>query len=245
MVSIPIRTYSSGEASRAVSFNLLHEKCKCRVKQKYVCPECDEAETVGRDQMVKGYEFSKGKYVSFTAEELATMAEESQKAIEIEEFVPLDTVDPVYFGSAYYLGPDAGGEKAYKLLGDALRSTGRVALAKWAARGKQHLVMIRPFNGTGMVMQQLRYAGEVKPALTIQDAEISDSELKLAVKLVNQNSSDEFHPEKYKDEVRARYLAAIKRKVDGGEVEDPESDAPRGEVLDLMAALTASLKEKK
>ena len=243
MVSIPIRTYSSGESSKEVSFNMLHAACKCRVKQRLVCPECSDEE-VPRAQTVKGYEFAKGKYVTYTAEELKTMEEETRKAIEIEEFVPLESVDPVYFGSAYYLGPDAGGEKAYQLLGDALRSTGRVALAKWAARGKQHLVMIRPFNGTGMVMQQLRYAEELKPALPIQASEVSESELKLAVKLVNQNSSDEFHPEKYKDEVRNRYLAAIKRKVEGGEVNDPEAGTERTETLDLMAALTASLKKK-
>ena len=140
MVSIPIRMYAAGESASAVSFNLLHNKCKWRLKQQYVCPK--DNEIVARDQMVKGYEFSKEQYVTFTEEELKAMAEESQKAIEITEFVPASKVDPVYFDGAYYLGPDKGGGKAYKLINEAMKKTGRAALAKWAARGKQYLVLI-------------------------------------------------------------------------------------------------------
>jgi DNA end-binding protein Ku len=154
MVSIPIRTYAAGESSAAISFNLLHAKCKSRLKQQYVCPT--DNEVVPRDQMVKGYEFQKDQYVTFTEDEIKAMAEEAQKAIEITEFVPASRVDPVYFDGAYYLGPDKGGEKAYRLLNEAMKKTGRAALAKWAARGKQYLVMIRPV-GNGLVMQQLLY----------------------------------------------------------------------------------------
>ena len=174
MVSIPIRLYSAGESASAVSFNLLHAKCKTRLKQQYVCPK--DEEIVARDQMVKGYEFSKDQYVTFTEDELKAMAEESQRAIEITEFVPASAVDAVYYDGAYYLGPDKGGDKAYRLLNEAMKQTGRAALAKWAARGKQYLVLIRP-SGKGIVMQQLLYADEVRPIseVPMEDAEVKDT----------------------------------------------------------------------
>jgi DNA end-binding protein Ku len=242
MVSIPIRMYSAGESASAVSFNLLHGKCRSRLKQQYVCPK--DNEIVARDQMVKGYEFTKDQYVAFTEEELKAMAEETQKAIEITEFVPASRVDPVYFDGAYYLGPEKGGEKAYKLLNEAMKQTGRAALAKWAARGKQYLVMIRPVE-KGLVMQQLLYRDEVRPIaeVPIEDAELKDAELKLAVQLVEQIASDEFHPENYEDEVRKRYHEAIQRKVEGQEI-TAAPEAPRAQVIDLMEALKASLAAK-
>src|SRR5215470_15689344 len=176
MVSIPIRMYSAGESASAVSFNLLDSKTKTRLKQQYIN---SNNEIVPRDQMVKGYEFSKDKYVTFTEDELKAMAQEAQKAIEITEFVPASQVDAIYFDKPYYLGPDKGGEKAYRLLNEAMKETGRVALAKWAARGKQYLVMIRP-KGKGLVMQQLLYADEVRPfeEVPIGDAEVKEGELK-------------------------------------------------------------------
>jgi DNA end-binding protein Ku len=242
MVSIPIRLYSAGESSAAVSFNLLHAKCKSRLKQQYICPK--DNEIVPRDQMVKGYEFSKDQYVTFTEEELKAMAEDAQKAIEITEFVPASQVDPIYFDGAYYLGPDKGGEKAYKLLTEAMKQTGRSALAKWAARGKQYLVLIRPSAG-GLIMQQLLYADEVRSfaEVPVGDAEVKEPELKLAVQLVEQIASDEFHPENYADEVRKRYLEAIQRKVEGQEV-TTAPEAPRAQIIDLMEALKASLANK-
>jgi DNA end-binding protein Ku len=242
MVSIPIRLYSAGESASAVSFNLLHGKCKSRLKQQYVCPK--DNEIVPRDQMVKGYEFSKEQYVTFTEEELKAMAEETQKAIEITEFVPGTTVDPVYFDGAYYLGPDKGGEKAYRLLNEAMKQTGRAALAKWAARGKQYLVMIRP-AGSGLVMQQLLYADEVRSIseVPIEDAEVKQTELKLAVQIIEQIARDEFHPESYEDEVRKRYHEAIQRKIEGQEI-TAAPEAPRAQIIDLMEALKASLAAK-
>ncbi len=242
MVSIPVRLYAAGESASAVSFNLLHGKCKSRLKQQYVCPK--DGEIVPRDQMVKGYEFSKEQYVTFTEDELKAMAEESQKAIEITEFVPASAVDPVYFDGASYLGPDKGGEKAYRLLNEAMKQTGRVALAKWAARGKQYLVMIRP-SGKGIVMQQLLYSDEVRPIseVPIEDAELREAELKLAVQLVDQIARDEFHPESYEDEVRKRYHEAIQKKVEGQEI-TAAPQAPKAQIIDLMEALKASLAAK-
>ena len=243
MVSIPIRMYSAGESSSAVSFNMLHDKCKSRLKQQYVCPK--DNEIVARDHTVKGYEFAKDQYVSFTEEEIKAMAEEAQKAIEITEFVPAAKVDPVYFDGAYYLGPDKGGEKAYKLINEAMKQTGRAALAKWAARGKQYLVLIRPV-GNGLVMQQLLYKDEVRPIseVPIEEAELKDSELKLAVQLVEQIANDEFKPENYEDEVRKRYHEAIQRKVEGQEVITAAEAPKSAQIIDLMEALKASLAAK-
>ena len=160
LVTVLIRLYAASESQAAVSFNLLHEKCHSRLKQQYVCPK--DEEIVTRDQMVKGYEFAKDQYVVFTEDEIKSMAEEASKTIEITEFVPLAKVDPIYFEGAYYLGPDKGGEKAYRLLSDAMRQTGRCALAKWAARGKQYLTLMRPIDN-GIIMQVLHYADEVRP----------------------------------------------------------------------------------
>jgi DNA end-binding protein Ku len=240
LVSIPIRLYAAGESKSAISFNLLHGKCKTRLKQQYVCPT-DNNEIVPRDQMVKGYEFAKDQYVAFSDEELKAMAEETQKAIEITEFVPVSAVDPVYFDGAYYVGPDRGGEKAFHLLVKAMQQTGRCALAKWAARGKMYLVLIRPASG-GLVMQQLLYADEVRSLteVPVGDAEIKEPELKLAVQLVEQIASDEFHPENYEDEVKKRYQAAIQRKVEGQEVM-AAPEPPRAQIINLMEALKASL----
>jgi DNA end-binding protein Ku len=242
MVSIPIRMYSAGESAAAVTFNLLDAKTKSRLKQQYVNPTTGEI--VPRDQMVKGYEFSKDQYVTFTEDELKAMAQEAQKAIEITEFVPSSQVDPIYFDKPYYLGPDKGGEKAYRLLVEAMKETGRVALAKWAARGKQYLVMIRP-KGNALVMQQLLYADEVRPIseVPVGDAELKEPELKLAMQLIGQIASDEFHPEHYEDEVRKRYHEAIQKKVEGQEV-TAAPEAPRAQIIDLMEALKASLAAK-
>jgi DNA end-binding protein Ku len=240
LVTVPVRIYSASESTAAVSFNMLHAKCHSRLKQQYICPK--DEEIVPRDQMVKGYEFAKDQYVTFTEDELKAMAEESTRAIEITEFVPAAKVDPIYFDSAYYLGPDKGGERAYALLAAAMQQTGRSALAKWAARGKAYLVMVRAID-RGLVMQVLHHADEVRPfsEVPIGDTQVKEPELKLAIQLVDQIASEEFHPENYDDDVRKRYLEAIQRKVEGQEITAPPAEAPRAQVVDLMEALKASL----
>jgi DNA end-binding protein Ku len=242
MVSIPVKLFSAAETKSAISFNLLHGKCGTRLKQQYICPK--DSEIVARDQMVKGYEFAKDQYVTFTEDELKAMAQEAERAIEIAEFVPADQVDPIYFDSAYYLGPDKGGDKAYHLLVKAMRETGRSAVAKWAARGKQYIVLIRPVE-EGLVMQQLHYADEVRSLseVPLGDAEVKDSELGLAVQLVNQIASDEFRPERYEDDVRKRVQGAIQKKIEGQEV-TASAEPPKAQIIDLMEALKASLARK-
>jgi DNA end-binding protein Ku len=243
LVSIPVKLYSTNEARAGVGFNLLHAKCGSRLKQQYICPK--DEEIVERDQMIKGYEFAKGQYVTFTAEELKTLEEQASEAIEITEFVPDEAVSSLYYDKAYYLGPDKGGAKAYSLLAEAMRKTGKVALAKYSARGKQYLVMVH-VQGRGLIMQQLRYADEVKPMseVPLDETPVSDRELDLAMKLIEQIASDDFQPEKYEDEVRKRTLDLIEKKVAGQDIVAAPVEAPQAKVIDLMEALKASLAGK-
>lgn len=247
LVSIPVKLYSATEASRAISFNLLHKACGSRLKQQYLCVK--EEVVVPREDMVKGYEFAKDQYVMFTPEELKAVEETGTHTAEITEFVPLKAVDPVYFDKAYYLGPDKGGAKPYALLARALRDSGRCAIGRWAARGKQYIVMIRPVEDLveGLVMQQLMYAGEVRALrdIDIPKMDVKPAELKLAQQLIEQQSTDKFDATQYTDDVRARVEAAVQRKVEGKEITTSEVAEPEGgQVIDLMEALRASLEKK-
>src|SRR4029077_1736172 len=219
LVSIPVKLYAATQASAGVSFNLLHGKCGSRLKQQYICPR--DNELVGRDDMVKGYEFAKDQYVTFTPEELKALEEKATQSIDIAEFVPLSAIDPVYFDRPYYLGPEKGGDKAYLLLAEAMRESGRAALARYAARGKQYLVMLRPSaDGRGLILQELLYADEVGPMseVPLPDAEVREPELKLAKQLIDQIASETFDPTQYHDDVRERIHADIERKVQGQDI---------------------------
>jgi len=244
LVSIPVKLYSATEASRAISFNLLHKTCGSRLKQQYLCVK--EEIPVARDEMVKGYEFAKDQYVVFTPDELKAMEETGTHMADITEFVPLAAIDPVYFDKAYYLGPDKGGAKPYALLAAALRESKRCAIGRWAARGKQYIVMIRPLED-GLVMQQLLYANEVRSMKDIDLAKIDvrPAELKLAEQLIEQQSSKTFDPTAYKDDVAARIEAAVQKKVEGQEITLTEApEAGGAQVIDLMDALRASLEKR-
>jgi DNA end-binding protein Ku len=243
LVSIPVKLFSATEASRAISFNLLHKTCGSRLKQQYFCVK--EEVPVAREDMAKGYEFSKDQYVMFTPEELKALEEAGTHTADIAEFVPLDSVDPVYFDKAYYLAPDKGGAKPYALLARALRESKRCALGRWAARGKQYIVMIRAVED-GLVMQQLLYAGEVRSMkdIEIPKTEVRDAELKLAQQLIDQQAVDKFDPSTYTDEVRGRVEAAIQKKVEGQEITMAEAPEQGAQVIDLMDALRASLEKK-
>jgi DNA end-binding protein Ku len=244
LVSIPVKLYSATEASKAISFNMLHKTCGSRLKQQYLCIK--EEIPVAREDMVKGFEFAKDQYVMFTPEELKAMEEAGTGTADITEFVPIEQIDPVYFDKAYYIAPDKGGNKPYALLAKALRDSNRCALGRWAARGKQYIVMIRPVD-EGLVMQQLLYAEEVRSIkeIEIPDTPVKDAELKLAKQLIDAQSVDTFDPTSYTDEVAARIRAAVEKKVDGQEItmaEAPESGG--GQVIDLMEALRASLEKR-
>jgi DNA end-binding protein Ku len=240
LVSIPVRLYPATQPTGTVSFNLLHAKDGSRLKQQYVCAQ--DGEKVERDDMVKGFEFAKDRYVTFTAEELKALEEIATQTIDIAEFVPLADVDPVYFDRAYHLGPEKGGAKAYRLLAEALERAGKAALARYAARGKGYLVLIRPSGGR-LVMQQLLYADEVRPVedIPVDDAELKEPEVQLALQLIEQTASEGFHPERYEDGVKKRILEAIDRKVQGQEIQVAAPAEPQAQVIDLMDALKASL----
>jgi len=239
LVSIPVHLYPATQPSASISFNLLHAKCGSRLKQQYVCAK--DGERVEREDMVKGYEFAKDQYVTFTAEELKALDEIATQTIDIAEFVPEADVDPVYYDRAYHLGPGKGGAKAYRLLAVALEKSGKAALARYAARGKQYLVLIRPRGGR-LVMQQLYHADEVRSLdeVPIDEADLKDPEVQLALRLIEQTSSEAFHPERYEDAVKKRVLEAIERKVQGQEIQVTTPE-PQAQVIDLMEALKASL----
>jgi DNA end-binding protein Ku len=242
LVSIPVRLYPATQSKAGVSFNLLHKKCGSRLKQQYICPR--DGEQVSRDDMVKGYEFSKDQYVTFTPDELKSLEEKATQSIDIDAFVPLSAIDPIYFERPYYLGPEKGGDKAYLLLAEAMRETGRAALARYAARGKQYLVMLRPApDGRALILQELLYADEVRPMseVPLPDGEAREAELKLAKQLIDQIASETFEPSKYHDEVRERIQADIERKVQGHDISESAPAPEPARIIDLMAALKASL----
>ncbi|HZZ92748.1 MAG TPA: Ku protein [Usitatibacter sp.] len=243
LVSIPVKLFSATEASKSISFNMLHKTCGSRLKQQYLCLK--EEVPVAREEMVKGYEFAKDQYVVFTAEELKALEETGTHMAEITEFVPIESVDPVYFDKAYYLAPDKGGAKPYALLAKALRESQRCALGRWAARGKQYIVMIRAIED-GLVMQQLLYAGEVRSIkdIEIPPTEVKDNELRLAKQLIEAQSVEAFDPAQYTDTVGARIEAAIQKKIEGQEIATSEAPQPGAQVIDLMEALRASLERK-
>ncbi|HUF49796.1 MAG TPA: Ku protein [Longimicrobiales bacterium] len=240
LVSVPIKLYSTGDTTAAVSFNWIHKDCGSRLKQQYIC--ASEGVVVERDDMVKGYEFARDQYVLFTPEELKALEAKADNTIEIVEFVPADKVDRVYLDKPYYLGPDKGGDRAYRLLGAAMGATGLSALGRYAARGKQYLVLLSPM-GEGIVMEQLRYAHEVRTMedVPIGSAEIKERELALAVQLIQQIAADEFLPQNYKDEVHERVLELIQRKIEGEDITAAPVEAPQTQIIDLMEALKASL----
>jgi DNA end-binding protein Ku len=218
---------------------MLHKSCGSRLKQQYICSK--EGGIVEKDDMAKGYEFAKGQYVTFTPEEIKALDEKATNSIDIAEFVPLNAVDRMYLDKVYYLGPDKGGDRAYRLLGEALKATGRAAVGQYSARGKQHLVLVRPLDGV-LVMEQLHYPAELKPAAEVPHPEtpVKEAELALATQLIAQSSTEEFRPENYRDTVRERVLEAIQQKVEGQEI-TAEAAPPETKIIDLMDALKASL----
>ena len=241
LVAIPVKLYSATVSSERLRFHLLHEKDGSRVKQQYVCVE--EQEVVGRDEIVKGYEFAKDQYVMFTPDELKALEEAGTHSVDVRQFVPLAAVDPVYFERTYYLGPDQGGAKPFTLFVTALRESGRCAVGRWASHGRDHVVILRPI-GNALALHQLHFAPEVQSAaaLGVESTKVRDAELQLARRLIEQQSVESFDPAAYPDEVKARVEEAIQRKVEGRQfaVGEPRAEAG-GNVVDLMSALKASL----
>lgn len=242
LVSIPIKVYSAHETANDIHFNMVHAECGTRLKQQYICPTHDRV--VDRSETARGYQFAKNQFVLLSDEEYKALQEVADNTIALTEFVPQEKLDPIYFERSYYLGPDKGGERAYKLLNQAMRETGLIGVATYAARGKQYLVAVRPFGKDGLVMHQLHYADEIKDfaEVPIKDAKpAAPGEVKLAVQLIEQIAADKFEPEKYEDQVKARMLELIEAKVEGQEITAQPEAAPQAQVIDLMEALKKSL----
>jgi DNA end-binding protein Ku len=244
LVSIPVKLYTA-TASEQARFNMLHNKCKGRLKQQFFCPT--DEEVVERGDTIRGYEYARGQYVLFTDEELKALEAERSNAIEIVEFVPLETVDFVQVEKTYYLGPDKGGDKAYKLLGDSMNAREKVAVGRWAARGKEQLVLIRPYGDSGLILHQMFYANEVRDFAEVDTGarlQFSDKERELAQKLIDQLSVDGFEAQKYTDSYRDRVLGAVEQKAAGQQITiAPEQ--PKAQIIDLFEALKRSLSEAK
>ncbi len=240
LVSIPVKLYTAASAQN-VSFNQLHGECGSRVKQQLVCPGC-ENKVLERTDIVKGYEYSKDKYVRFEGEELKKLEDEKSSSLDIVEFVPLETVDLVYIEKSYYLGPDKGGQKAYKLLSGAMERTGKIAVGRYWTRGKTQLVLLRPYK-EGLILHQVYYKDEVRD---FSDVDVGDEvkmrpgEAELADQLIAQLSSETFGAEQYRDEYRDRVLSAVEQKVAGQEI-TVAPERPQAQIIDLFEALKASL----
>jgi DNA end-binding protein Ku len=241
LVNIPVKIYSATDSSGKISFNQLHAEKKIRLKQQMVDPETGEH--VPKEKIVKGYEYAKDQYLVVSEDELDKLELATSQAMDIAEFVPLDTVDPIYFENGYFLAPDKGAERAYRLLIAALKDMKYAAIAKYVARGKQQLIALRPLEGA-LVMQQLRYQDEVKALSDIpvpEEAPVSDAELNLARQLVNALAKPAFDIGQYKDEYRERLRDFLDRRVKGEAVSLEPAPAPQAKVVDLMEALKASL----
>ena len=243
LVSIPVKLYLAA-SSEAPSFNLLHVRCGNRIRQQRFCPACNTV--VEREDLIRGYEVSKDQYIQVTDEELKALEGEASEEIEIAEFVPLAKVDPIYFERSYYLGPDRGGEKAYRLLADTMAQVGKVALAKFVLRGKENLVIVRSARN-GLVLHTMYFADEVRSFDEIakgESAKISEAESQLAVRLIEELSTGDFEPDKYEDEYSQRVLDLVDKKAEGQKITLAKPQARRGQVIDLMAALKESLGKK-
>jgi DNA end-binding protein Ku len=242
LVAIPVKLYSATVSSERISFHLLRKSDGSRIKEQFVA--VNDGKRVDRSDMAKGYEFSKGKHVMFTVEELKLLEDASSRELAIAQFVPLQSVDPVYFVATYYLLPDKGSGKPYALLATALRQEDRCAVGKWTSRGKEHVIIIRPIEG-GLALHQLHFKAEVRQLKDFghDTTAVSDAEVKLARQLIEHLSAKRFDPNEFVDEHRARVQAQIKKKVQGKEISlaEPEVEKREGNVIDLMDALKASL----
>jgi DNA end-binding protein Ku len=240
LVSLPVKLYSTGQSSAKVRFNWINRDTGSRVKYQYV--DAQSGDPVERDRLVKGFEFAKNQYVTFEPDELKAIEAQSTEEIEITEFVPARDIDRVYLERAYYLGPARGGARAYRLLSAALRAMGRVAIARYSARGKQRLVMIRPLDD-GLILEQLFYPDEVRSfdEVPVEEGEVSDAELALAKQFIEQAASEAFDPGRYRDEVKERVQALIDRKIEGEQITQAPQEEPETRIIDLMEALKASL----
>jgi DNA end-binding protein Ku len=243
LVSIPVRLFPA-TSSKAISFNLLHAKDNSRIQQKIYCPVDDAI--VDRSELVRGYEIEKGRYVTFTDQELKNLEARGDHAIEISEFIPIEEVDPVFFESPFLLGCEPTSARAYRLLAKAMDDTRQVAVARYTMRGKEHVVLIRNYQD-GLMLHTMHYGDEVRGFGEIDhgaDAPAKPAEIDLAKRLISDLTEKKFDIDKYKDGYRERVIEAASQKASGQEITEPPPEVQRGKVIDLMSALKESLKKR-
>jgi DNA end-binding protein Ku len=222
---------------------MLHRKCGTRVRMQYFCPY--DHEVVQRTETIKGYEHARDQFVQFTEEELKKMESERSDQLEIVEFVPEESVDLLYVENSQYVGPAKGGDRAYKLLADSMERTRRAAVGRYGGRGREQLVILRPYRG-GLVMHEVYYGDEVRPIEEVdfpRHMSFAEAEVELAERLIEELSVDEFDPTKYHDSYRERVLTAVEQKVAGREIAVPP-ERPQAQIVDLFEALRRSLSER-
>lgn len=244
LISIPVKLYSAVQ-EKGLKFHLLHDEDGGRVKYSRTCAKCGKEVTW--DDIVRGYEYSKDHYVTFDDEELEALDVDSINAIDVEAFVPLESIDPIYFNKTYYVAPDAAGLKAYKLLADALDAERQVGIAKVALREKERLATVR-LKDDMLVLETMYWPDEIReadfPELS-KNVKVRDNEVKMARQLIQQLAS-EFDPNQFEDEYRQKLEEMVAQKVDGQEITvAPEPVAEPTKVVDLMEALKASVEEAK
>jgi DNA end-binding protein Ku len=240
LVSIPVKLYSAAESAATVSFNQIDRRDGARVKQQLISSKTGEI--VPKEEIVKGYEFAKDQYVLFTKDEIKALEVAATYMIDINEFVPDGSVERIYFDKAYYLGPDKGGARAYHLLAQALKATKRIGVGRYAVRGRQHLVMVRP-KENGLMLEQLHFADEVRAfgEVPLEEVEVKAAELELAKQLIAQGARDSFDPKSYRDEVRDQIMGLIQKKVEGEDISIAPTEKVEHKIIDIMEALKASL----
>jgi DNA end-binding protein Ku len=243
LVSIPVRLFPA-TSPKSVRFNLLHAKDNSRIQEKIFCPV--EEKIIDRSELVRGYEIEKGRYVTFTDEELKKLEAQADHAIEINEFIPVTEVDPIRFENSYLLGCEPTSAKAYHLLMAAMVKEKRVAVAKFTMRGKERLVLVRPYED-GLMLHTMYYNDEIRTFGEIDHgakASVAESELGLAQRLIADLTKKKFDPEQYKDNYRERVIEVAEQKMAGHEISEAAPEARRANVIDLMSALKASLKKR-
>lgn len=241
LVNIPVAMYVATE-NKDIKFNYLHKECMSPINYQKFCPRCQRE--ISSDELVRGYEYQKGSYVVVNEEDFARIPLNNTKTIDILDFVELVQVDPIYFDKSYYLEPAQGGEKAYTLIVEAMQKTGKIAIARVMIRSKQTLAALRVKEGY-LVMETIFYPDEIRSPASLNhgldSSKLHENEIKMAVSLI-ENLSVSFQPERYEDEYRKALWEMIEAKVAGQEMVAPAAPENRGNVLDLMEALKASVK---
>lgn len=243
LVNIPIRMFTATE-EKSVRFRQLHDQCHTPIRYQRTCPTCDRE--VERDEIVKGYEMEQGRFIILTEEELEAAKPETEKTINIVDFVELSHIDPVYFNKTYYLSPQETGERAYSLLRQAMFDTDKIGIAQFTLRSKQSLAAVRVYDDA-LVLETIFYPDEVRAVGDIpglpKEVSLPEKELNMAQQLIEQLVTP-FAPEKYVDEYRESLLDIIQKKTAGEEIQEAPAERPH-KVVDLMEALKASLDQTK